>query len=1144
MKNSKTVNGWSDHPLKKTFLIMRIIVFLLLVTIFQTYANDAYSQRTKLSLAFNNTELELVLDAIENQSEFFFLYNEKLVDVHRKVSVKANDQAITEILNGLFEGTDVEYSILDRKIVLAPENINEAVQQQRSVSGKVTDRVGLPLPGVTVVIQGTTQGTITDSNGNYVLNNISDNSTLVFSFVGMRSQETFVGNLAIINVTLVEETIGIEEVVAIGYGTMKKSDVTGAVSSVVTESIENEKPQNIQDILRGNIPGLEVGFNTRAKGEGGLEIRGVNTLLTSSAPLLVIDGVIYPGELSDINPYDIERIDVLKDASSAAVFGARAANGVILITTTKGNKGKPIINFNTSVGIATMAKIPEVYGPYEFLEWRTDVMKSLNLYNPSLKDKLYVFDNPDNLPQGVTVDMWKDANSSDDLTTIWLNRLALFPSAIERYKKGQYNNWGDIVFQNGIRQDHNVSLSGQNNEVAYYWSLGYQDNEGIIVDDEFKTIRTRLNLSSNVTQWLEVGIYTQFANRDESSIPATWQAIELVDPWKPDKNPDGTLFIGDDLPVGVRHPLYNKSFQTREDITSSLISTMFANIKLPFNFSYKLNFSPRFEWNSYMNHNSALHQEWKVYGGEARRDQSKIYSWQIDNLLKWKKTFNSKHEFDLTLLQNAEKYQSWYNRMDAQNFSPTDALGFHNMQSGASSSYSMRSDDAYSTGDALMARLFYSFQNKYMTTLSIRRDGYSAFGMGNPYGTFPSAALGWVFTEDGLLTSIFNYGKLRISWGDNGNREIGRYDALSNMGTGKYPYESLSGRVSEVNRLYVNRMANYNLKWEKTRSLNFGLDFSISQNNNITGSIEYYRSSTLDLLINRALPNVTGFASVNTNLGEVANNGIEVMLNALIIDKDNFSWNSNLTFSSNRNKIKKLYGDSVDILDESGNVIGQKEADDITNEWFIGQAIDRIWEHKVLGVWQLGEEDEAAKYGNFPGDFKLQDVNNDGAIDISDKVFQGYMEPRFRWNWRNRFNFYENFEMSFNIYSYWGHYDIYNVAKNNGGIDQENYPDRNNSYKYPYWTPENPINDYARNFSGDGGVLYDVYREKSFIRLDNVSFAYSLPRAILNTMNIGNVKFTGSIRNCAVWAPHWDFWDPEFSGPNPRYFTFSIDLTI
>ena len=1024
-------------------------------------------------------------------------------------------------------------------IIFMSEGFGFSQIVQNRITGTVNDADGSPMPGVSIIVKGTTIGTLTDVSGKYVLPDIPQNATLVFSFIGMASQEIAVSGQTQIDIVMQEEAIGLQEVVVIGYGTARKQDLTGSVASVKSELVENEKPQAVQDILRGTIAGLEVGFETDAKGGGEMEIRGVNTLLTESAPLIVLDGVIYPGSMSDINPYDIASIDVLKDASSSAVFGARAANGVILITTKKGKSGKAVINFNSSVGLATMAKVAEVYGPYEFLDWRTDVMKSLNYYNPSLKDKLYVFDNPDKLPAGVTLDQWKDGNPSDDMTAIWLNRLAMFPSAIDRYKNGQYIDWGDMVFQNGLRQDYNLSLSGKKDDVTYYWSVGYQNNNGIIVDDKFKTIRTRINLDGKVTKWLDVGLNTQFARRDESSIPATWEAIELVDPWKPDKNADGTMFIGDDLPVGVRHPLYNKSFTKRQRFNNSLITSMYANVKLPLGITYQINFSPRFEWYESMQHRSALHQEWRVYGGEASREQRQVFSWQIDNLLKWSKNINLIHQIDVTLLANSEKYQSWQDEMSAQGFSPTDALGFHNMGAGSSASYSIESEDNYSTGDALMARVFYSFRDKYMTTLSVRRDGYSAFGMGNPRGTFPAVALGWVFTEESFMPKdLLSFGKIRLSWGENGNREVGRYAALSDMATGKYPYESLTGQVYEINRLYVNRMANFNLAWEKTRSINVGLDFNF-RNDLLSGSLDYYNMSTLDLLVERSLPNVIGFANVTTNLGQVDNSGFELTLNANVMKKQNLNWNTNFTFYLNRNKIVHLYGDMEDILDSSGNVTGQKESDDITNEWFIGHSIDEIWDYRILGVWQTNEAAEAAEGGFFPGDFKLEDKNGDGLLDINDKDFIGYRQPRFRWNMRHDFNIYRNFNFSFNMYSYWGHYDEFNEAANNS-----NYPDRNNSYKYPYWTPENPLDDYARNFSGDGSVEYNVWRKKSFIRLDNLTLTYTLPSVVSNKMNIASLKLIGTIRNSAVWAPSWVFWDPEASGPNPRFFTFGVNLTI
>ena len=550
-------------------------------------------------------------------------------------------------------------------------------------------------------------------------------------------------------------------------------------------------------------------------------------------------------------------------------------------------------------------------------------------------------------------------------------------------------------------------------------------------------------------------------------------------------------------------------------------------------------FAPRFEWYQYLNSQSSLQEEWAKFGGQADRRQSSIYSWQLDNLVKWSRTFNSIHQIDVTLLANAEKYQSWSNQMSIQGFSPTDALGFHNMTAGNSTSAVISSDDQYSTGDALMARLFYSLKSKYMVTLSVRRDGYSAFGLKHPYGIFPSAAIGWVFTDEPFMkNNILTYGKLRLSWGSNGNREVGRYVALSDMSIGKYPYQSLAGTFYQSNQLYVNRMANPDLRWEKTKSFNLGLDYTI-KNGLIDGSVEVYRKNTVDLLVNRTLPSILGFASVTSNLGEVANTGVELNLNTRVMSRDNFKWRLSYNFYFNHNEIIHLYGDMVDVKDASGNVIGQKEADDITNNWFIGHSIGEIWQPRILGVWQIGEEADAARYGQFPGDFHLDDVNDDGKINQADYQYQGQTMPIFRWNLRQEFNVYKNFDLSFNIYSYWGNKGIFDVAKNRAG-----YPDSWNSYKSDYWTPENPTNSFARLYSSEGGAVFNVWRKKSFVRLDNFTLAYNVPSALLNRFKISNMKLIGTIRNVGYWAPEWNFWDPENSGPNPRYFTFAVNLTL
>lgn len=428
-----------------------------------------------------------------------------------------------------------------------------------------------------------------------------------------------------------------------------------------------------------------------------------------------------------------------------------------------------------------------------------------------------------------------------------------------------------------------------------------------------------------------------------------------------------------------------------------------------------------------------------------------------------------------------------------------------------------------------------------MLTLTVRRDGYSAFGQMNPRATFPSAALGWVFTDESVMENVswLNYGKFRVSYGLNGNRDIGRYIALADLQSGKYLHVLPDGTVTQVSQLYVNNMQNKLMRWESTTAFNIGLDFAFAKNR-IDGSIDVYRSKTTDLLVQHSLPDVTGFSAIWDNLGQVDNRGFELNLNSKNIQHENFSWNTSINFSLNRNKIVHLYGAMEDILDDNGNVIGQKEKDDKGNKWFIGHALDAIWDQKAVGIWQEKDRVEADKYGVQPGDFHVLDVNNDSKYTDDDRLFLGYTEPRFRWTLRNEFTFLKNFNFSFLIYSYWGHMAAYNQAKNRSNA----FPDRVNSYALPFWTPENPLNNYARLFSSDGGASYNIYRKRSFMRLDNIALAYNIPQDLIRRIHVQDMKFYFTVKNAAVYAPDWVFWDPENGGPTPRIYTLGINFNL
>jgi TonB-linked SusC/RagA family outer membrane protein len=1014
------------------------------------------------------------------------------------------------------------------------------------ISGMVHDKKNNPLLGVSVVLKGTKRGITTGTDGRFTLRDVPAKGTLVFSYSGFATQEIpFEGAQANVEITLEEQASSMNEVVVVGYGTQQKKDLTGAVSQIKVTQLENENPANVQDALRGNVPGLSISQTNSgsAKGGGDLQVRGRSSINAGTSPLIVLDGVIYPGTLSDINPNDIATIDVLKDASSTAVFGAKAASGVVLITTKRGTKNKPTITLNSNVGYGELAMNEPLYDGPGFVAWRTDVLNSININRQP-----YQFNDPSTLPSNISIDAWKAYDKSQgEPLDIWLTRLKLLAIERDNYKKGKTVDWYGMMFQKGFRQDHTLSVSGKKEDISYYFSGGYTNNQGIIKGDDFQTFRIRVNLEAKVARFMSVGMNMQFADRDESQVPYTWGQMVNASPYGEIYRADGvTLRDSPNDDIGNNtNPFLDNTYNNRLQRYNTLFGSLYAKGDLGWGFSYQVNFTPNFTFYRYFNGQSAKDFRVSVRGGVATRTDSTSYNWQIDNLLKWNRSFGE-HKFDVTFLANAEKFQSWRNRMDNEGFTPSDRLSYHNI--GAGIKPVITSDDQYSTGDALMGRLNYTFRERYMLTASIRRDGYSAFGQGNPRATFPAVALGWVLSDEKMMKSFewLNYAKLRASYGLNGNRDIGRYLALADLTTGKYQFITPSGTTMLVSQLYVNRMANPRLKWEKTASLNFGFDFAIL-NSRLSGSVDVYKKETKDLLIFRALPDVTGFSNILSNLGQVDNKGIEIALNSTNISQKNFSWRSTVNFSLNRNKIVHLYG-PVDVVDPVTGKVTQIEKDDVANKWFIGRDINVIWDQKVLGVWQENERAQAAKYGVFPGDFKVEDVNGDGKYSNEDRQFLGSRNPKFQWTLRNEFTLFRNIDVSFMLYSSWGAKTDFNQAKNNSG-----FIDRQNSYKFPYWTPENPINDYARLFSSNGSASYSVYRKANFIRLNTVAVGYNLPKDLVERMKLQSLKIYANVTNAAIYQPDWTFWDVEFRNRDesnqsistaipPRYYSLGLNL--
>lgn len=1035
-----------------------------------------------------------------------------------------------------------------------------AFAQTKIVSGVVTGEDGAPVPGVTVIIKGTTNGTITSNDGNYSLTNVAEKSTLVFSFVGMKTQEVAVADQSTINVTMAVDAIGLDEVVAIGYGTAKKKDLTGSVATVNAEEMIKYQPANVQEMLRSSVPGLKVGYSTSAKNTPDFEIRSDNTIKSDSKdeasanrPLIVLDGVIFNGDIAEINVDDIESVDVLKDASAAAIYGSRASNGVIVFTTKKGRSGKPTISASVKTGIVSRGKHLEAFkAGDEVLNWLTDMNESINSLTTAPWSK---YDKYENVPSQYQSD-WLTANgiagetNPDVITTAWLNAFGFETNEKDNYLKGRTFDWDKLMFHTGIRQDYDLSVSGRNDYVSYYWSMGYTDNQSVQVGESFKQITSRLNLDVKATNFLNLGINANFAYQDEGDTPIDnggyYTSSPYDSPWQNIVYDENMPTIGK-LPnrypreylktsgAGSNrdNPFLNPAYITRQYDRYRIFPTMYAKLSLPFGITITSKYTTRFDFRKRLYYEDSTNPQWG-HGGYARRQHNQDYEWQMDNILNWSKEFG-KHRFDVTGLVNAERNQSWYTQAEASNMSPTEALGYHALAFGLVPKAS--SSDEAITRDALMGRINYAYSNRYNLSVSMRRDGYSRFGANKKHATFPSVSAAWNISNEGFMTgapSWLSFLKLRASWGINGNSSgLGSYAAYATLSQNKYLNYDNGYFVAPY--LYINRMANPNLAWEKNEAYNFGLDYGL-WDGRVRGSIDIYTSKTNDMLLDKKLPVLTGFEQITTNVGSLQNGGIDLSINTVNIEKTNFRWTSNFNLSYSKNKIVSLTGEKIATVDEQGNTV-MKEPDDIDNGWFIGKNKDIIWDYKLDGVYQIGEEAEASKYGLYPGDFKYVDQNGDGVINSKDKVFQGVTNPPWYMTLTNSFD-YKGFDLGVIMLAKLGYYGGTTWPFNN----RQEYIKNHNWYNLPYWTPNNPVNTAARINSINLAGAH-VWQSKSYLRIQNITLGYTIPADVLESIRLKSARLALTVENLAVFTK-WIEGDPESTKEMPRVVTFSVNVSL
>ena len=806
---------------------MKVFALLMMLTITQVFAAGVYSQNTRISLNLTRTTVADVLNEIENKTEFNFFYNNKLIDVDREVDVKVENKDIYSILDKLFENTDVNYVVKNKHIILSNQLDNTQEQQASNkfkVTGRVTDAQDAPIVGVTVVVKGTTNGTVTNIDGEYSLKGISESSILQFSFVGMKTVEKNVGSNTVIDVKMLDDAIGLNEVVAVGYGTMKKSDLTGAVVRANVEDFRKSPNTNLGQVLQGTVPGLNVGQVTSAGGTPSIQIRGRNTINGKTDVLIILDGIIYNSSLSSINPNDIESIDVLKDASATAVYGAQAANGVILITTKKGTAGKTDISFSSSYTVQNPTKNLRPMNRSEYLSFVKEFYYDKAYSGPDYTTPVANLDLASLLPD----EIMRDANQSDGI------------------RANDYN-WWDEGTRRGSILENKLSISGGNDAASYLLSFGNTKQENFILNDDFKRNSIRINLDAHPTDWWKLGVqsFGSFVNQDGAE-PNVWglrTQSPLILPYdeKGDIRPypfntlDTNPFMGSDVDDYERHNYF--------------FANIYSEIMLPIKgLTYRLNLGN--------NYRIDQHYFASEYGagltGYAYKQHATYSDYTFDNIVNYVRNFGI-HDLSATFVYGAVKRRFDYTDSNADGFSRI-TLGYNSLELGTNQ---FANSDAWD--EALlyqMVRANYKLKNRYLITATLRRDGFSGFAENYKSALFPSVALGWVVSDEEFMEiEWFNYLKLRGGYGISSN-QTSRYKSLAKVET-QAGYVFGDGGSTLMSQKLAS-MQNSDLKWEKTTGINAGFDFGFLRNR-LNGSFELYQTITNDLLYDVAIPTITAF---------------------------------------------------------------------------------------------------------------------------------------------------------------------------------------------------------------------------------------------------------------------------------------------
>ncbi len=1117
MKNN-TLSGrycFKNPRFKQIFRIMRISTFLLMVCVFCSYAGNAHSQNAKVSIRMNNVKLDKILNEIENQTDYLFIYNNQ-VDINKITSVKVKNEAVAQVLDRILSGTGINYELEGTHIILTTEAIKDlhAQQQAKTVTGTVTDVSGEPIIGANIRIKGTTTGTITDIDGNFSIK-AEPQSVIEVSYIGYLTQETVINNQKSIRFLLKEDTKTLDEVVVIGYGVQKKADLTGSVANINTEKLNTQSNANIGQALQGKIAGVDIVSQGGAPGSGTrIMVRGIGTL-NNASPLYIVDGM-YMNSIDHINPNDIASIDVLKDASSAAIYGSRAANGVIIVTTKEGSntEGKPIIDLSVNLGISTASKFLDMLDAKGWAEVTTIARQAIG--KPAL-------------------DMATDLANKPD------------------------NDWQDIMFRPALMQNYNLSVKGGGKYSTYYTGLGYFNQDGIVKGTNYQ----RYNIQSKNDY--KRGIFSAGTNLIISfshdkplhqelrggMIGTILQSVPTLEKYDDTREGGYGGTYGD--VVNIPHPLaiIDDNIMDRYNENVKIFANLYAQIELFKGLKYKLNLTPDFSFERYKNYlnkyDFGLATNSITQLTERQRRRRNIL---VENLLTFDRTFG---EHKISALAGYTYQDSRFRHIQA--YGEGLPQGLEEIDA-ATTNRSNEGNSWRSVLTSILGRVFYSYQNKYLFTATIRRDGSSKFGKNNRYGYFPSFSLGWNVAEEKFMENVhwLDQLKLRGGYGVLGNQEIDNYQYSSTITTGiNYP----DGNGGLLQGAFPKNFANPDIKWEETAMTNVGIDF-MAFNNRLSLTADYYVKNTKDILLTVPIPISSGGANDPIrNAGKIRNNGFEFNLGWMDQPNPDISYGINLIGSFNKNKV-------IAMGSESGSIKGGSTNQNITtSETKAGYPIGGYWLISTAGYFNSQEEVDAyAKDGKKiqpaaePGDIKFVDANNDGVINDDDRVFQGSPFPDFTFALNGNMR-YKNFDLSIGLQGVLGN-KIYNATRQT--LEDVTKGSNFLASCLDYWTPENKNASHPRLTWDDPNrntrAESDRYLENgSYLRFRSVQLGYTFPQtwfkgAIQHARVYINAENLFTITSYSGYSPDVNADNANYRGfdnfiyPTNRTFMLGLNVTF